>query len=66
MTYKIRYYIIFYKSNKKELEILEKKTINLDSETIKKVEELARENQRDFSKQVRFIINEYLKIIEKK
>ena len=45
---------------------MEKKTINLDSETIKKVEELARENQRDFSKQVRFIINEYLKIIEKK
>ena len=45
---------------------MEKKTINLNSETIKKIEDLARENQRDFSKQIRFIINEYLKIIEKR
>ena len=42
-----------------------KKTIIFDEETAKKIEQLARENQRDFSKQVRFIIEEYIKLIEK-
>ena len=43
-----------------------KKTIIFDEETAKKIEQLARENQRDFSKQIRFIIDEYLKLIQKK
>ena len=43
-----------------------KKTIIFDEETANKIEQLARENQRDFSKQIRFIIDEYLKLIQKK
>lgn len=43
-----------------------KKTINFDSEIAKKIEEMAKEAERDFSGQVRFIIKEYIRMIERK
>lgn len=43
-----------------------KKTINFDTELVKKIEEMAKEAERDFSGQVRFIIKEYIRIIERK
>lgn len=52
--------------NKRGMNKLVKKTIIFDEETATKIEQLARENQRDFSKQIRFIIDEYLKLIQKK
>ena len=52
--------------NKRGVNKLVKKTIIFDEETANKIEQLARENQRDFSKQIRFIIDEYLKLIQKK
>ena len=52
--------------NKRGVTKLVKKTIIFDEETANKIEQLARENQRDFSKQIRFIIDEYLKLIQKK
>lgn len=39
-----------------------KKTINFDEELVKEVEEMAKEAERDFSGQVRWIIKEYIKL----
>lgn len=42
-----------------------KKTINFDMELVKKIEEMAKEAERDFSGEVRFIIKEYIRMKEK-
>lgn len=41
-----------------------KKTIIFDAETIEKIEKMAKESERDFSGQVRWIIKEYIKMKE--
>lgn len=41
-----------------------KKTINFDVDMVKKIEELAKEAERDFSGEIRFIIKEYLRVKE--
>ena len=43
-----------------------KKTINFDSELVEKIEQMAKEAERDFSGEVRFIIKEYIRMIERK
>lgn len=43
-----------------------KKTIIFENETIQKIEEMAKEAERDFSGQVRFIIKEYIRMIERR
>lgn len=40
------------------------RTIRFPIETDEKIERLAKENQRDFSKQVRFMCEEYMKMRE--
>ena len=42
------------------------KTLRFELELINKIEKLAEENQRDFTKQVRFMLIEYIKIRENK
>lgn len=41
-----------------------KKTIIFETEMIEKIEKMAKEAERDFSGQVRWIIREYIKIKE--
>ena len=43
-----------------------KKSIIFDKQLHDKVTKLAAENDRDFTKQVKFMLREYIKIIEKK
>lgn len=43
-----------------------KKTIIFENETIEKVEKMAKEAERDFSGQVRFIIKEYIRMVERR
>ena len=43
-----------------------KKTINFDQELIEKIEQMAKESERDFSGQVRFILKEYIRMKEEK
>lgn len=43
-----------------------KKTIIFDAEMIEKIEKMAKESERDFSGQVRWIIKEYIRIKEGK
>lgn len=43
-----------------------KKTINFEEEMVKQIEILAKEAERDFSGQVRFIIKQYLQMKENK
>lgn len=43
-----------------------KKTINFDEEIIKKIEKMAKETERDFSGQVRWMLKEYIRIKEEK
>lgn len=40
------------------------KAIRFPTEMAEKIEELAKKNQRDFSKQVRFMCEEYMKMRE--
>lgn len=40
------------------------KTIRLENELIKKIEDLGKQSERDFSGQVRFMLKEYLRIRE--
>lgn len=40
------------------------KTLRFPIDMAEKIEKLAKENQRDFSKQVRFMCEEYMKIKE--
>ena len=42
-----------------------KKTIIFENETIEKVEKMAKEGERDFSGQIRFIIKEYIRLMDK-
>lgn len=42
------------------------KSIRFEPELIKKIEELAEESERDFSKQVKFMLKKYIEIIETK
>lgn len=42
------------------------KSIRFDKETAEKIENLAKEAERNFSAQVRFMVNEYIKITERK
>lgn len=42
----------------------QQKTIRMDIELIKKVEELGRKNERNFSKQVQFMLRKYIEITE--
>lgn len=42
------------------------KSIRFEPELIKKIEELAAESERDFSKQVKFMLKKYIEIIETK
>lgn len=41
-----------------------RKTIIFDEELVQKIEKLAKESERDFSGQVRFIIKEYIRMKE--
>lgn len=41
-----------------------KKTINFDEEMVKQIEALAKEAERDFSGQVRYIIKKYLDMVK--
>lgn len=43
-----------------------KKTIIFDKEMIEKIELMAKDSERDFSGQVRFIIKEYIRMVERK
>ena len=43
-----------------------KKSILFEKNLYEKIENLANENRRDFTKQVKFMIEEYLKMIERK
>lgn len=42
-----------------------RKTIIFDEELIQKIEKMAKESERDFSGQVRFIIKEYIRMKER-
>lgn len=42
-----------------------KKTIIFENDTIEKIEKMAKESERDFSGQVRFIIKEYIRMKER-
>lgn len=42
------------------------KSIRFEKELIEKIEKLAKQNERDFSSQIRFILKEYLNMIERK
>lgn len=43
-----------------------KKTINFENELHDKISKMAEENERDFSKQVKFMLREYIKLKENK
>ena len=43
-----------------------KKTINFEEDLVEKIEKMASEAERDFSGQVRFIIKEYIRMMERK
>ena len=47
-----------------EMEEIRSKTIRFPVRLIEKIEEMAKQNQRDFSKQIRFMCEEYLKMKE--
>lgn len=49
--------------NQKETQ---QKTLRIDKELIRKIEELAEENQRDFTKQVIFMLKKYIEITEER
>lgn len=40
------------------------KTIRIDNDLIKDIEELGKKSERDFSSQIRFMLKEYLRIRE--
>ena len=42
------------------------KSIRLEPELLQKIEKLAEESERDFSKQVKFMLKKYIEIIETK
>ena len=42
-----------------------KKTIIFENDTIEKIEKMAKQSERDFSGQVRFIIKEYIRMKER-
>ena len=42
------------------------KTIRFDTNLHEKIQKMADENDRDFTKQVKFMLKEYIKITEKK
>ena len=42
------------------------KSIRLDTELCEKIQKMADQNQRDFTKQVRFMLMEYIRIREQK
>ena len=43
-----------------------KKTIIFENDLIEKIERMAKESERDFSGQVRFIIKEYIRMREER
>lgn len=40
------------------------KTIRLEKDLCEKIQELAKENERDFSKQIKFMLKKYLEVIK--
>lgn len=44
--------------------MIQKKTINFEEELVAKIEKMAKEAERDFSGQVRWIIKEYIRLKE--
>lgn len=40
------------------------KSLRIDTELVKKIEELANKNERDFTKQVIFMLKKYIEITE--
>lgn len=44
--------------------MIQKKTINFEEELVIKIEKMAKEAERDFSGQVRWIIKEYIRLKE--
>lgn len=73
MTKKIKFSIIAKKGVRKLVNMqdnniqqreTQQKTIRMDIELIKKVEELGRKNERNFSKQVQFMLRKYIEITE--
>jgi len=49
-----------------EFQDTKQKTIRMENELIEKIEKLAKENERDFSKQLKFMLKEYIRITERK
>lgn len=47
-----------------EIQESKSKSIRLDTELIKKIEKLSEGTERDFSKQVKFMLREYIKFKE--
>lgn len=43
----------------------QQKTLRMEKDLIEKIEQLAKENQRDFTKQVKFMLRKYIELIEK-
>lgn len=43
-----------------------RKTIIFDEELVQKIEKMAKESERDFSGQIRFIIKEYIRMMERR
>ena len=44
--------------------MIQKKTINFEEELVSKIEKMAKEEERDFSGQVRWTIKEYIRLKE--
>ena len=42
-----------------------KKTINFEEDMVKDIEELAKESERDFSGQVRYMLKKYMELLKK-
>ena len=64
---------ISYNANQGEVSVMEGqkketiiKTIRFEKELAEKIEALANQSQRDFAKQVRFMLLQYMELIERK
>lgn len=44
----------------------QQKTLRMEKDLIEKIEKLAKESQRDFTKQVKFMLRKYIEITENK
>lgn len=42
----------------------QQKTIRMEKDLIEKIEQMSKESERDFSKQVKFMLRKYIEIVE--